>query len=256
LLKIRHDFVKVNEYSRPGMKVNKMLGVVWHYTASPSATAQRIRDYFNGTCIVNKRHAGAHIAVDWNEALWMIPPTEAAYHAHDQSRCYPVELRPNANFNTIGVEMSIDKNGNLTPETFENAVQVGVILCKEFGFDPMKNFYRHHDITGKNCPAMWVSKPSEFERFKKEVKRRMEVVIKPAVVEKAEPKQTEEEDKLELNSSQWNMVVKNLEEMSGEGKVLSSNEWVVKAKKKELTLSELAFLNLVINGRLYSQEQK
>ena len=26
--------------------------------------------------------------------------------------------------------------------------------------------WRHYDVTGKNCPAPWVAKPSELERFK------------------------------------------------------------------------------------------
>jgi N-acetylmuramoyl-L-alanine amidase len=178
---IDNQFVKINSYTRTGAKMGKVKGVVWHYTASPGAPAQNIRNYFNGTCINIKRHAGAHIAVDDNEIIGMIPLNEVAYHAHDRNRCYPSELKPNANLNTIGVEMCVDRNGILTDATFENAVKVGVYLCKQFGFDPMKNFYMHYDVTGKNCPAMWVSKPSEFERFKQEVKERLNPKPEPQV---------------------------------------------------------------------------
>ncbi|MCD5192682.1 hypothetical protein IV460_16915, partial [Enterococcus casseliflavus] len=32
-----------------------------------------------------------------------------------------------------------------------------------------EKIWRHFDVTGKNCPAPWVAKPSEFERFKNAV---------------------------------------------------------------------------------------
>lgn len=172
-MRIRESYVRVNQYTRPAKKLTSIRGVVWHYTASPRASAQNIRDYFNGTCITKKRYASAHIAVDEKEAIVILPLNEVAYHAHDNSRCYPAELKPNANYNTIGVEMCVDGNNNITPKTFENAVELGVWLCQKYGFDPMKNFYRHYDITGKNCPAPWVRNPTEFERFKRVVKARL-----------------------------------------------------------------------------------
>lgn len=170
---MREQFIRVNKYTRPAIKLQGVKGIVWHYTASPGAPAQNIRNYFDGTCIQEQRYASAHIAVDDKEAIVMIPFDEVAYHAHDHSRCYPAELKPNANLNTIGVEMCVDKDGNITEATFQNAVQVGVELCKKFGLDPMKNFYRHHDITGKLCPLPWVRNPQEFERFKQAVKAKL-----------------------------------------------------------------------------------
>lgn len=190
MIGIKQEFVQVNQYTRPGKKLNGVKGIVWHYTADPGASAQNIRDYFNGTCIREKRYASAHLVVDDKEVIQMIPFDEVAYHAHDKSLCFPDELKPNANLCTIGVEMCIDKNGNITEATFQNAVELGVQLCKMFNLDPFKNFYRHYDITHKNCPAPWVANPSEFERFKKLVKEKLSEGIpkEPAQKPQSAPK--------------------------------------------------------------------
>ena len=40
------QLLAVNEYSRPGTEVEKIRGIVIHYTANPGSTAQNNRDYF------------------------------------------------------------------------------------------------------------------------------------------------------------------------------------------------------------------
>lgn len=58
----------------------------------------------------------------------------------------------------------------------------------------------------------------------------------------------EGDDKLMLHDWQWDMLVENLKLMHQDG-TLSSDDWYKKAEKKQLTLSELAFLNNVIVTR-------
>jgi N-acetylmuramoyl-L-alanine amidase len=160
------QYVQVNQYTRPGRKNSGIRGIVEHYTASPGATAQNIRDYFNGTCIRNKRYAGVQYAVHRKHIIQLIPDNEVAYHAHDNSRCYPDELGDNANFTTLGIEMCIEKDGSLHPETVQTVKELTAYLCKKYSLDPLKRVYRHYDVTGKNCPAMWVSNPALFTAFK------------------------------------------------------------------------------------------
>jgi N-acetylmuramoyl-L-alanine amidase len=166
---IREQFVRVNRYTRPAIKNSGIKGVVWHYTASPKASAQNIRNYFDGTCIADKRYASAHVTIDKKEVIIMIPFNEIAYHAHDRNRCLLKQLQPNANFTAIGVELCIDANSKLESETYANAVEYGVVLCKKYGFDPRKDFFRHYDVTEKNCPAFWVADPAGFNKFKQDV---------------------------------------------------------------------------------------
>ncbi|WP_026565877.1 N-acetylmuramoyl-L-alanine amidase [Bacillus sp. UNC41MFS5] len=174
------DLIKVNQYTRSGKKLSAVKGIVLHYTATPKASAKNERDYFNGTCIADKRYASAHLFIDKNEARLIIPLNEVAYHAHDHSRCYPDELGDNANLNTIGVEMCIEADGSIHKDTLARTVQVVAELCKMFKLNE-KNLYRHYDITGKNCPAMWVSNPSAFTSFKASVANVLKPAPKPSV---------------------------------------------------------------------------
>ena len=43
---ITEDFLTVNENSRPGIKLEKVNGIVIHYTANPGTGAKANRDYF------------------------------------------------------------------------------------------------------------------------------------------------------------------------------------------------------------------
>lgn len=167
-MQIIKDLVKVNPYTRPARKNYGIKGIVMHYTATPGATAKNERDYFNGTCIAQKRYASAHYFVDKNEVRQIIPDNEVAYHAHDHSRCYISALGDNANFTALGVEMCIEKDGSLHPDTVRFAKILVAYLCQKYNL-PTSRIYRHYDVTGKNCPAMWVTNPSQFTTFKSEV---------------------------------------------------------------------------------------
>ncbi|MEC0721334.1 N-acetylmuramoyl-L-alanine amidase [Bacillus haynesii] len=84
MVKVVKNFVKVNRYTRPGLKLAGVKGIVIHWTATPGASALNERNYFNGTCIADKRYASSHYFVDRKEAQLIIPENEVAYHAHDQ----------------------------------------------------------------------------------------------------------------------------------------------------------------------------
>ncbi len=42
------DLLDINDYSRPGLTLEKVNGIVIHYTANPGTTAKQNRNYFNG----------------------------------------------------------------------------------------------------------------------------------------------------------------------------------------------------------------
>ncbi|WP_235851666.1 peptidoglycan recognition protein family protein [Heyndrickxia camelliae] len=195
----KEDFVKINEYTRPNLKLLGVKGIVVHYTATPGATAKNERDYFNGTCITAKRYASAHLFVDKNEARLIIPLDEVAYHANEKA-CRVSKLSAStsyykgggANLTSIGVEMCIEKDGSLHPDTLKRTIQIVTELCKKFNLN-QNDIYRHYDITGKNCPAFWVSNPAGFTSFKKDIGACLSgktVESKPAEVSKPkdEPK--------------------------------------------------------------------
>lgn len=185
------DYIAINKYTRPGSKRSKTLGIVMHYTASPGGTAAAHKSYFGRGA--DGRYAGAQIFVDKTEAIAITPVGEVCYHANDNQRYVggkpyrgvSNKIGTNANLTTVGIEMCIEKDGSIAAATFDRAVDVAAELCRLYGLAE-SNIYRHYDVTGKNCPAPWVSKPAEFERFKKAVAAKLGG--KTAVVETATAK--------------------------------------------------------------------
>lgn len=168
---IKYEYININEYSRPGIRNNGIDGIVMHYTANKGGTARNHKNYFNN---LKGNYASAQLFVDDIEALCIMPLNEVAYHANeiskynaDGSRYRPLYSKiGNANYSTIGVEMCLDKNGNITEKTFQNTVKAVKELIAKYPNVTRNKIWRHYDVTGKNCPAPWVAKPSELERFK------------------------------------------------------------------------------------------
>lgn len=168
---IKYEYIRINKFSRPGIKNYGIKGIIMHYTANNGGTARNHKDYFNN---LNGVYASAHLFVDDNEAICIIPLDEVAYHANDTVK-YNSDgsiYKPlysqigNANYGAIGVEMCLDKNGNITEKTFQNTVKAVKELIAKYPNVTRNKIWRHYDVTGKNCPAPWVAKPSELERFK------------------------------------------------------------------------------------------
>jgi N-acetylmuramoyl-L-alanine amidase len=190
----REDFVKVNKFTRPGIKLSGVKKVVLHWTANPGGTASNHQRYFNGTAITSKTYASAHIFVDSKEAVVIIPLNEMAYHANDVYernsagggyRGVPA-ISPNANKYSIGVEMCVEKDGTISDATVERSVQVIAELCKTYGLTE-KDIVRHYDVTHKPCPKPFIDHPEKFADFKAKVGAILNPP-KPAEAKPAPPK--------------------------------------------------------------------
>lgn len=176
----RNQYVHVNQYSRPGKKLNEVRKLIVHWTANPGASAANHFGYFDRSIIEVKRYASAHIFVDKAEAICIVPLDEVAYAAGDvQQRINGVpyrgvpELLPSANYLSISVELCVEKDGTFAKETIERAVDVFAELCEKYKLDPSKDIVRHYDVTHKNCPAPWVKDIGEFNEFKERVAERL-----------------------------------------------------------------------------------
>lgn len=175
---IKKDYVIKNQYSRPGTIRKVTKAIILHYTANKGGTAKNHADFFDGTDGGAYRYAGAQVFVDSIESLAIMPFGEVAYQANEAA-CRIAKLKGvlgnyagNANVTTIGVEMCIEKDGSISTETFNRTVDTVVELCKLYDLNE-SDLYRHYDVTGKNCPAPWVARPSDFKRFKNEVARKL-----------------------------------------------------------------------------------
>jgi N-acetylmuramoyl-L-alanine amidase len=200
----KEDFIVKNQFSRPAIKLLGVRGIVMHWTATNGATAQNEHDFFDGKDGGGGRYASAHMFVDKNEALLIIPLDEVAYHANEHA-CRIDKLKATAsyyqgggaNLTSIGIEMCVEKDGTIHKDTVSRSVDVVVELCKRYKLDPLKDIYMHYNITGKNCPAPWVADNKQFTDFKKRVNKQLNgtkeesvVVAKPEVKEDKSNKYT------------------------------------------------------------------
>lgn len=166
----KEKFIGFNKYSRPMTRITAVRKIVIHYTANNGATAMGHYNYFKN---LSGRYASAHFMVDKIEALLIIPLNEMTYQANDGSTKLIPALRPNANLLSVGVEMCLEKNGSIHPETIRRTEDVVAELCRRYKLNPLTDVVRHYDITRKNCPAPWVANGSLFSAFKLRVNNKM-----------------------------------------------------------------------------------
>jgi len=104
------DLLEVG-HNRPGTPFAPA-GIVLHSTDTPSATASRIRDFFNSH---PEDQASAHACVDWTQAVTMIPwqpgKAEIAWHAG-----------PTANHRFLGIEWCETDDPALFAQGYANYV--------------------------------------------------------------------------------------------------------------------------------------
>ncbi|RNB52695.1 N-acetylmuramoyl-L-alanine amidase [Brevibacillus gelatini] len=245
---IIQKFISVNPYSRPNIKLKGVKGIVMHYTASPSAPAINIVKYFDGLKNQNSAkspvYASAHYSVDDNSIYQAIPDDEMAYHCG--SNTYTSEalkrLSKYPNDCTIGIEMCIDKNGNITEKTFQNAVDLVVTLCKKFSLTE-NDIWTHKGIVGwKNCPLPWVNNPNEFERFKRCVKQKLNI--------SKEEKNKENEFMKFVMSDQGKQYAKNaISSLAQKGYLNNPDDWEKRVDDGTI-YQELPWLTLVLMDRI------
>lgn len=188
------DYLVVNEFSRPGLKLLGVKGIVMHWTADPGATDENEVNFFNSSQGGGGRYASAHFFVDRDSARLDIPLNEVAYHANEKpckipalQASAPYYAGGGANLTAIGVEMCVEKDGTIHDDTVNRVAEVVVQLCKQFNLDPLKDIYRHYDITGKNCPGPWVADEQKFIDFKNKVKSLLVPVAPEKVVASSKP---------------------------------------------------------------------
>lgn len=186
-MQIIHDFLTINEYSRPGKKLREVLAVVMHWTANPQANAKENRDFFESKKTGTGGYASAHYIIDQNGIIIAaVPENEVAYHTGSSAKdpasgkIYTDEARRrfgtyaseknSPNNCTIGVELCpTDNKGNFSDATIRAAVELCADICLRYKLTE-KEITTHHNVVGwKDCPKLWTDKPALFEAFKTSV---------------------------------------------------------------------------------------
>jgi N-acetylmuramoyl-L-alanine amidase len=177
-MKIEKRLLEVNPFSRPGKELLPVKGVVVHWVANPGTSALQNRNYFEGLKSQSLNNpkavfASAHFVVGLlGEIVQCLPLDEMAYHVGAKTYTPEVSSRFGyyPNNCTVGIELCHPaRDGKFTPATWASATDLAVYLIRLFNFDPLKDIWRHYDITRKDCPKYFVDHPEAFERFKLDV---------------------------------------------------------------------------------------
>jgi len=168
------DYIETNKYSRPERPIIPWY-IVLHYTNSPGARVKNIHDYFESLKDQKEIYASAHVVIDDNDTMFMIPETEMAYNCGAQK--YKLskdklfgDAYPNAY--TLSIELChVDGSGQFSNGTLYQAKLLCARWCHQYKLDPITHIIRHYDITGKMCPKYFVDDINAFFRFKVSVDR-------------------------------------------------------------------------------------
>lgn len=156
--KITQELLTINEYSRPGTSLNKVKGIVVHYTGNPGTTAMQNRNYFEGLAESKVTKASSHYIVGLSgEIIQCVPLDEIAYASNHR------------NADTISIECCINNDaGKFTEKTYDALVHLTAWLVGEYDLK-IDDIIRHYDVTGKVCPKYFVEHESAWVDFKLDV---------------------------------------------------------------------------------------
>lgn len=163
-LNIEEMLLTPNEYSRPQTALNKVNGVVIHYTANPGTDALANRNYFEGLKDGKTYSNGNYIYTSSNfiiglngDIIQCIPLNEVAYASNGR------------NEDTISIEVCHpDETGKFTDKSYKSLVKLTAWICSEYNLKK-DEIIRHYDVTGKICPKYFVENEEEWEQFKDDV---------------------------------------------------------------------------------------
>ena len=76
---IVQDILPINEYSRPGIGLSEVNGVVVHYTGNPGTTAEQNRSYFGYLAETKEAYASSHFVIGIDgQIIQCVPLNEIA----------------------------------------------------------------------------------------------------------------------------------------------------------------------------------
>lgn len=162
---IQVALLDVNEYSRPGIALEEVKGIVMHYTANPGSSAMANRDYFNNLQTTHTTKASSHFVIGLEgEVVQCIPSSEISYASNDRNK------------DTISIECCHpDESGMFNDETYQSMVQLAGWLCVRFHLSS-DDIIRHYDVTGKICPKYFVENEEAWNNFRQDVDKKIKEI--------------------------------------------------------------------------------
>lgn len=158
---ITQNLLTANINSRPGITLEKVKGIVVHYTANPGTSAKANRDYFESrkNCEDKAEYkVSSHFIIGIaGDIIQCIPENEIAYASNSRNK------------DTISIECCHpDATGKFTQKTYQSLVNLLSYLCVKYHISD-QNIIRHYDVTKKICPKYYVKHPKKWGKLKKDV---------------------------------------------------------------------------------------
>ena len=152
------QLLDINDWSRPGITVDRIRKIVVHYLGNPETTAQQNHDYFESLKDLQDTYMSANYVVGLQgEIIQCVPDGEVAWASNK------------ANYYSISIEnCHEDTTGRFNNSTYWSDVHLVAYLTEKYGLG-RDDIIRHYDVTGKDCPKWFVEHPADWEKFKDDV---------------------------------------------------------------------------------------
>jgi N-acetylmuramoyl-L-alanine amidase CwlA len=225
---ITYDYIKQGN-ARPGIKLKSLSYGVAHDTANPGSTARENRNYFNNL----QPSASAHVFIDDQEILVIIPLDEVAYHVQYSTQIDNIRFGGDANDYAIGVELCYGGK-ILFQEAYKRYVWFWSWICKQNNWDPLKKIASHKqlDPNRRTDPDNALNQYGiTFNQFLNDVKKEMdsEAVTKPpseagqskAYLQKGDTGENVKNLQRKLNAAGFNLIADGIFGNSTESAVKS-----------------------------------
>lgn len=157
-----YEFKQAHPSNFGGVRdTNNIKYIVVHYTGASGQTAKNNLDYFART---ENLKSSAHYFIGEDGIMQSVRDNQIAWHCGTTGAYKHPECR---NANSIGIELCLNKGGSswyITVPVMDGFVSLVREKMKQYNI-PIERVLRHYDVTGKNCPALYV----QNERAWKEV---------------------------------------------------------------------------------------
>jgi N-acetylmuramoyl-L-alanine amidase len=176
MMVIKDCFLTKNKYSRPGVPLKDVKGVVVHWVANPGTPAMANRNYFESLKDQvppdNKRFASAHYVIGLQgEIIQCVPDKEVCYHVGADTYTNEALRRLSSYPNncTIGIELCHpNSDGKFTAVTLQSCQGLISSLLLKYGLSK-EDVWRHFDVTKKVCPKYFVEHTDEWDAFRESI---------------------------------------------------------------------------------------
>lgn len=153
------NYIEVNQYTRPGYKLNGVVGIVIRDAGTPGVKIPAIRkNLANGA---GSKKTGFHILIDKTDTTCIVPLNEVVYHSNSANNLLS-HLKssssqvPNGNMNltTVSVGICRESDGSFAQETTARLIAVLAELTNHYAL-PAESIYRGTDVDGSRTPLVY-----------------------------------------------------------------------------------------------------